>query len=243
MCPWSTLAHPVTYNICLNRLFIRLLRLSHWFNEQWGLVYIYSIIVHPRHAPIQFGYNTIQKIINTSKPIMAQALSRAACLTVITVIVIGTYSVWSDQWHTQAIILNVDRRFDRYRTLQRRLLNCIIIGQMKCGTTALLRYLDHHPDIVSAHYEFGFFNTNYGKGLEWYRNQMPLSSPGQLTVERTPSYCMSNISAPRILAMNASVKAILLVRDPIVRSVSHWIHSCHGRLKTDRDEDKRKCAT
>ena len=43
--------------------------------------------------------------------------------------------------------------------------------------------------------------------------------------------------------MNASVKAILLVRDPIVRSVSHWIHSCHNRLNTDAEENKRKCET
>ena len=170
-------------------------------------------------------------------------LSQAACLTLITVIGIETYRVWSERWYTQAIIPNAERRFDQYGTLQRRLPNCIIIGQMKCGTTALLRYLDHHPDIVSPPYEIGFFNENYGKGLEWYRNQMPLSSPGQWTVEKTPKYCMSNISAARILAMNASVKAILLVRDPIVRSVSHWIHSCHGRLKTDRDEHKRKCET
>ena len=172
-----------------------------------------------------------------------QALSQAACLTVITVTVIGTYSVWSDKWHTQATILNADRRFDQYGTLQRRLPNCIIIGQMKCGTTALVRYLGDHPDIVSARYEFEFFNKNYGKGLEWYRNQMPLSSPGQLTVAKTPSYCMSNISASRILAMNASIKVILLVRDPIVRSMSHWMHNCQRLLTTDAEKAGLVCKT
>ena len=30
---------------------------------------------------------------------------------------------------------------------------------------------------------------------------------------------------------------------PLVRSVSHWIHSCHNRLNTDAEEDKRKCQT
>ena len=110
---------------------------------------------------------------------------------------------------------------------------------MKCGTTALLRYLDHHPDIVSARYEIGFFDRQYEKGLEWYRNKMPLSSPGQLTVEKTPRYCMSNITASPILAMNSSIKAILLVRDPIVRSLSRWMHYCQGRPSNDTEEAKR----
>ena len=193
-----------------------------------------------------------------------KAISQVACLTVITIIVFGTYNITSDRSYAQssygkvyiqvqsegsidfkaeATDVNIHRRFDQNVTLQRRLPQCIIIGQMKCGTTALMAYLGHHPDIVNARYEVGYFNINYEKGLEWYRNQMPLSSPGQLTVEKTPSYCMSNITASRILALNSSIKAILLVRDPIARSVSHWIHSCHNRLNTDREEDKRICET
>ena len=72
---------------------------------------------------------------------------------------------------------------------------------------------------------------------------MPLSSPGQLTVEKTPRYCMSNITASPIFAMNSSIKAILLVRDPIFRSLSHWMHYCQGRPSNDTEEAKRKCQT
>ena len=193
-----------------------------------------------------------------------KALSQAACLTVITIIVVGTYNIRPGRSYAQssygkvyiqvqsersvdfkagATVVNIGRRFDQHVTLQRRLPHCIIIGQMKCGTTALIAYLGHHPDIVNARHELGFFDRNYGKGLEWYRNQMPLSSPDQLTVEKTPRYCMSNITASRILAMNASVKAILLVRDPIARSVSHWRHSCHGRLSNGSGGVNRKCRT
>ena len=186
-------------------------------------------------------------------------LSRAACLTVITVIVFGTYHFQSsDRSHAQSsffqseqstdikaetTVENIDRPFDQHGTLQRRLPNCLIIGQMKCGTTALLRYLALHPDIAIAHFELSFFNTNYRRGLEWYRNKMPFSLPDQLTVEKTPEYCMSNTSASRILAMNARIKLILLVRDPIVRSISHWMHQCRKPHASHTKEADRVCKT
>ena len=186
-------------------------------------------------------------------------LSQAACLTVITVIVFGTYhfksadrlyaqssfvqSEQSTDFKAEATVENIHARFNKYRTLQRRLPNCLIIGQMKCGTTALLRYLGHHPDIAIAPEEMRFFNRKYGKGLEWYRNKMPFSSPDQLTVEKTPEYCLSNTSASRIIAMNANIKLLLLVRDPIVRSISHWMHTCRKLRATDAKEARRRCKT
>lgn len=38
--------------------------------------------------------------------------------------------------------------------------------------------------------EVHFFDrdVNYNKGLEWYRMQMPHSYPGQITIEKSPSY-------------------------------------------------------
>ena len=189
-------------------------------------------------------------------------LSQAVCLTVISIIVFGTYNfrlvrsyaqssfgkvyiqVQSELWtgfNAETTVVNIDRRFDQNAAFQRHLPHCIIIGRMQCGTTALLRYIGHHPDIVIARYETGFFDKHYEKGLEWYRKQMLLSSPDQLTMGKTlVTVCLT--SASGILAMNVGIKAILLVRDPIVRSVSHWIHSCHNRLNA-AEEDKRMCPT
>ena len=124
------------------------------------------------------------------------------------------------------ITVNADRYFTIQEPLQRRLPHCIIIGEMKCGTRALLDYIGLHPDIAIAVNETKFFDKNYNKGLEWYRDQMPLSKPGQLTVEKTPNYYRLTYTAKRVRAMNASIKLILVVRDPVDRSVSDWIQNC-----------------
>ena len=119
--------------------------------------------------------------------------------------------------------------------LQRRLPRCIIIGEMKCGTRALLTYIDLHPDIATVVPEVHFFDVHYNNGLEWYRAQMPLSKPDQLTMEKTPEYYKSSDAVEGIRAMNASIKLILVVRDPADRSVSDWMHNCR-RLRHANDE-------
>ena len=127
--------------------------------------------------------------------------------------------------------------------LQRRLPQCIIIGQMKCGTRALLEYLALHPDVAVANHEVVYFVNFYEKGQEWYRNQMPLSTPGQITVEKSPAYCMSPRTALRILALNANIKVILVVRDPVDRSVSDWIQTCRMLRKVNDSSVERQCQT
>lgn len=73
---------------------------------------------------------------------------------------------------------------------KRRLPQALIIGVRKCGTRALLEMLYLHPRIQKAAGEVHFFDRdeNYSKGLEWYRQQMPLSYPNQVTIEKSPSY-------------------------------------------------------
>lgn len=47
-----------------------------------------------------------------------------------------------------------------------------------------------HPRIQKAAGEVHFFDRdeNYWKGLEWYRQKMPHSFRGQITIEKSPSY-------------------------------------------------------
>ena len=128
-----------------------------------------------------------------------------------------------------------DRHITSPVTLQRRLPRCLIIGEMKCGTRALLQYMELHPDIEIVN-EVNFFDRHYNNGLEWYRNQMPFSKPNQITVEKSPQYYTSTYGVERIRAMNASIKLLLIVRDPVDRSVSEWIHRCR---KFREANDKR----
>lgn len=108
--------------------------------------------------------------------------------------------------------------------LTQRLPSCIIIGVRKCGTRALLEFLNLHPDIVTAEDEMHFFNDDerYRMGLDWYRHHMPLSQPHQITIEKTPGYFISPITPSRIHRMNNTVKLIVLVRHPTTRTISDY---------------------
>lgn len=106
----------------------------------------------------------------------------------------------------------------------RHLPQAIIIGVRKCGTRALLEMLFLHPQIQKAAGEVHFFDRddNYGKGLEWYRRKMPYSFRGQITIEKSPSYFVTPEVPERIRAMNASVKLLLIVREPVTRAISDY---------------------
>ena len=106
-----------------------------------------------------------------------------------------------------------------------RLPKALIIGFSKCGTTALRTFLTLHPDIVSPIEEVRYFNYNFAKGLEWYRNQMPASSENQITLEKTPSYIMSPEVLKRIYLYDSEVRLIIIVRDPIIRLQSQYAHT------------------
>ena len=105
-----------------------------------------------------------------------------------------------------------------------RLPKALIIGFSKCGTAALRTFLTIHPDVVSPILELRYFTLYYSKGPEWYRKQMPLSTEQQLTIEKTPSYIMTNESLRRIHDFDPKVKLIVIVRDPIVRLQSQYAH-------------------
>ncbi|XP_037113160.1 heparan sulfate glucosamine 3-O-sulfotransferase 3B1a [Syngnathus acus] len=103
-----------------------------------------------------------------------------------------------------------------------KLPQAIIIGVKKGGTRALLEFLRLHPDVRAAEAEPHFFDRNYHKGLDWYRELMPKSSQGQLTMEKTPSYYVTEEVPARIYAMSKETKLIAVVRDPVTRAVSDY---------------------
>ncbi|CAH1155811.1 unnamed protein product [Phaedon cochleariae] len=124
--------------------------------------------------------------------------------------------------HPRPPILLLSRRL--YPSAASRLPQAIIMGVRKCGTRALLEMLYLHPMIQKAAGEVHFFDRddNYYKGLEWYRMQMPRSYPGQITIEKSPSYFVTPEVPERIRAMNASVKLLLIVREPVTRAISDY---------------------
>ncbi|XP_072916388.1 heparan sulfate glucosamine 3-O-sulfotransferase 1-like [Hemitrygon akajei] len=119
----------------------------------------------------------------------------------------------------------------------RKVPQAIIIGVRKGGTRALLEMINLHPDVVVAKAEVHFFDwdENYQKGLEWYREQMPVSLPHQLTLEKTPGYFTAWKAAERIYNMSNSTRLLLIIRDPAERVISDYTQVWYNR----RERQKR----
>lgn len=115
----------------------------------------------------------------------------------------------------------------------RLLPDIIVIGVRKGGTRALIEMLRLHGAVVSARNEIHFFDrdTNYRLGPDWYRAQMPLARPGQLTVEKTPAYFTSVKVPERVVRTKPDVKLLLIVRDPTTRLLSDYTQVFHNQLE------------
>ena len=110
-----------------------------------------------------------------------------------------------------------------------RLPNLIIIGAMKCGTTSLHRYLGRHPEIsMSRVKELNFFadDGNWRRGREWYASHFRTDRP--ICGEASPAYTDYPVRPEppgRIAEVVPDAHLIYLVRDPVERMISHWIHA------------------
>ncbi|XP_069728457.1 heparan sulfate glucosamine 3-O-sulfotransferase 3A1-like [Phaenicophaeus curvirostris] len=104
----------------------------------------------------------------------------------------------------------------------KRLPQAVIVGVKKGGTRALLEFLRVHPDVRAVGAEPHFFDRNYERGLAWYRDLMPRTLEGQITMEKTPSYFVTKEAPARISSMSKGTKLIVVVRDPVTRAISDY---------------------
>ena len=114
--------------------------------------------------------------------------------------------------------------------------NLIVIGAQKCATSSLHRYLDAHPDIfMSKIKELDFFvaEKQWRRGLDWYRSQFPSAAP--VRGESSPNYtAFPNLQgvAERMHSIIPHAKLIYVVRDPVDRMLSQYVHARqHGWTK------------
>ena len=105
----------------------------------------------------------------------------------------------------------------------RRLPSAIIIGSRKAGTRATLEYINMHPDVEIVNREILFFNKFYHRGYDYYKSQMPCSTASQIVIEKTPAYMLNESVAELIYHMNKDTKIILIVRDPVQRTLSDYV--------------------
>ena len=106
--------------------------------------------------------------------------------------------------------------------------NLVVIGAMKCATTSLHYYLGLHPEIsMAAEKELHFFvaERNWPKGRAWYERQFAgraaVYGESSTTYARFPHY--SGV-AERMHDLLPGARLVYVVRDPVDRAVSHYVH-------------------
>lgn len=112
----------------------------------------------------------------------------------------------------------------------------LIVGAQRCGTTSLFKSLAEHPDVIAPGLTKGvhFFDTDFPRGLAWYRSHFPSRARMQwhqrregarpITGEASPYYMFHPAVSGRIARDLPGVKAIALLRDPVERAYSAYTH-------------------
>lgn len=125
----------------------------------------------------------------------------------------------------------------------RALPDFIIIGAQKCGTSSLYHYLAQHPAVAPAiRKEVHYFDWSYGRGLDWYRAHFPtrayrslretLTQRRLLVGEASPYYLFHPHVPGRVKALLPDVRLIVLLRDPVERTVSSHQHQVRKGRET-----------
>ena len=123
----------------------------------------------------------------------------------------------------------------RRRRARRRgaLPNLVVIGGLKCGTTSLHHYLNLHPEIaMSRPKELNFFvrELNWALGPDWYASHFDRDAP--VRGESSPHYTnlprFAGVAERMRELLGSEARVIYMVRDPIDRMLSHYLHNVGG---------------
>jgi Sulfotransferase family len=129
----------------------------------------------------------------------------------------------------------------------------VVIGVKRGGTTSLFRDLEHHramcPLVPSArrlpmrenmkgvHY----FDGDMNQSMRWYRSHFPTTLTRRVrrrrvgasfTAEASPYYFFHPLAAERAAARLATTTFVVMLRDPVERTVSHWAEQTRNGVET-----------
>jgi len=106
----------------------------------------------------------------------------------------------------------------------------IVIGAMKCGTTTLAAQLGAQAGIfVTEPKEPNYFSADlvFAKGPDWYGGLFAAAAFGDLKGEASTHYTKRPDlphTLERMTAALPEVRLVYMIRDPMARIVSHYIH-------------------
>jgi hypothetical protein len=118
-----------------------------------------------------------------------------------------------------------------------RLPNFLIVGAMKSGTTSLAQYLAAHPQAyVAREKEVNFFERGYvwKRGLDWYESRFADAGDALAVGEASPSYMYWPTAIERMASVVPDARLIAILRDPVDRAYSHYLHWRFDQAREDR---------
>jgi hypothetical protein len=142
----------------------------------------------------------------------------------------------------------------------------VVVGASKCGTTTVFAGLRRHPGVfVPARKELHYFSAEelraaaHGPGDASavagicategeYAACFAAAGPGQMSGDVSPSYFFFGACAERIAARLGCVRIIIMLRDPVEKAYSQYMHLVRdGRETLDferalAEEDRRAFA-
>ncbi|MDH2428938.1 sulfotransferase [Sphaerisporangium sp. TRM90804] len=130
----------------------------------------------------------------------------------------------------------------------------LLIGAKRGGSTSLYYALLDHPRIIplfpaagllpKANHTKGvhFFDSNYTRGMRWYRSHLPSRvtrsraarrAGGSVVVgEGSPYYLHHPLAARRAYENVPNARILLILRDPVERTFSHYRERVRGGAET-----------
>ena len=147
------------------------------------------------------------------------------------------------EWAKQRIPRPYQRRLQNLRLSMRSPLarfrglpSFLVIGAQRCGTSSLYKYLEQHPQVyAAARKETEYLSTSHSRGELWYRSHFLLDirmsmaarvrGSKSLAFEATPDYMLDPRAPQRASDLLPEIRLIALVRNPIDRAYSHYLHN------------------
>ena len=134
-----------------------------------------------------------------------------------------------------------DTQLDGNKNTRQKSENCklypdiIIVGFEKCGTITLLRYFGAHPEvfIILTGSNTPYFDPVIHISFETFTKHMPCTPARKLKLEKIS--CAG--SAVKVFETLPNVKLLAIVREPVERAMSHYLHNVAERKEKPNNFD------
>lgn len=111
-----------------------------------------------------------------------------------------------------------------------RLPDFIYAGTAKAASSWIYKCLYDHPEVLMPEQDtINYFNINYHREIEWYREFFSEYNDESMIGEASTGYLGSRAACQRIFETLSEVKLIFCLRNPVERAYSQWWHGySHG---------------